>query len=184
MRSWKLSKSLEKIFIISFTPLVPASATTSCLQKKWINILHLYNAHIVQTLQDIRFALQSEVSAVSTLVRGFLPIELIPPSLLQGTLDLLTDELQGTPFRIVHPDAATYYHIRDILYQRDSDHLCITLKIPVSTIRTEFTAFRIRAFPIILDGDPVSYSSVSLSPFFGISKDNRYFILLSIATNL
>ena len=147
--------------------------------KKWISILHLYNSHVMQTLEDIRLALQSEVSAISTLVRGYLPIELVPPATLQHFLNNLASRLDSTVFRIVHPDAPAYYHIRDILYQRDSKYLYITLKVPIATLQTQFTAYRIRSFPILMDTSPASYSTVQLSPYLGLSTDNRFYLLLN-----
>ena len=130
-------------------------------------------------MSDVRFALAQEVDAISTLLLGYLPIHFVSPTLLQRRLNNISDRHTSTQFRLVYTDPVPYYHLKDILYTRQDDYLYVTLKVPITSLETSFIVNRVRSFPVLLETDPMSYSVITLASYFGLSKDNRFYILLT-----
>jgi hypothetical protein len=97
-----------------------------------------YDNVVNSLLQDIVTHMNSELRAIQTLLTGYLPINFVPPQLLQNILTNITESLtKFGQFRLVHNDILHYYNIQDITFVRKEKNLFLQLKVPVSTTNME-----------------------------------------------
>lgn len=146
-----------------------------------MNILHVYGVQYADTLADIRYALSQEIQATQTLLEGYLPIYFVPPDVLSKVLTAVQEKLADYKmFDFAHNGLAVYYKLRDISYQREEDFLYITLHIPITSMNTIFTVYRVQSVPIVMSETRNELSLVNFDePYIAISSDSLFYMMMS-----
>lgn len=130
-------------------------------------------------LHDLRYEISNEVFGIQTLLDGYLPVNIIPPSIMEEVLTNLSRVLMGHDFRLAVTDVAAYYKTRDVVYERHSDYLFITIKIPLESIRTSYQLFRVDTVPL-LSGEVQTQIKFS-EPYLAVSEGNFFYFQMSEA---
>lgn len=149
--------------------------------EKSMEVLHLYGVQLVQLQMYMAMLLEEEVSGIYKLLEGFLPPQLVPPERLKRTLNYVSEALAGQShgFEVAYADIGYYYYRRDIVYARVGNKLYIHLKIPLKSISTVFTVYRIVNTPISLGENRNGSTIIDVKrPYFAVSDDTKFFIEL------
>ena len=146
-----------------------------------INYLHLMNLHYTSVLDDIRSDLRLKLNGIHTLMRGFLPPELVPVDVLVNALQVIRQELaNSTHMSLTHENHLFYYHIRDVTYTRDNDILFVKITIPLTTSADIFKLFRLHTIPVILASNRSEYTQIDVSDkYLALSVNEKYYTILS-----
>lgn len=176
---WMTKEMLQSAINVNSKRITEITEST----RNWINILHLYGTQVSDTLVDIRYALSREVQAIQTLLEGYLPVYLVPPTVLRDVLDNIRSKImQYGAFRLAHDNPSHYYSLKDISYYRDDDMLYLSVKIPLTSTNTVFTVYRVYGVPIVLGENRSEKSIINFEkPYMAISNNFMFYLMLSEA---
>lgn len=133
----------------------------------------------IDMLYDLRTEVTNNIFGVQTLLDGYLPAALIPPVVMRKVLGRLSRNLRSHNFNLAFHDIAAYYKTKDIVYERHSDFLFITIKIPLESIHTLYQLYRIDTVPL-LSGDVQTQIQFE-DPYLAVSDGNYFYFQLSEA---
>ena len=147
----------------------------------WVNILHSFGNHYTSVLNDILYDIDSTMAGIETLLRGYLPIQFVPPELLEKTLTNIAEEVSTYgKFSLVHHDVGFYYHLRDITFTRLGNSLYIKIRVPLTVLSNTFDIFQIHSVPIPLAPGRSDFTKLICDkPYFAISQDELYYVVMS-----
>ena len=145
------------------------------------NCIHLMNLHYTSVLAGIRSDLRSKLNGIHTLMRGFLPPELVPVDVVVNALYAIKQELaNSTHMSLTHDNHLFYYHIRDVTYTQDSDILFVKITIPLTTSADIFKLFRLHTIPVILASNRSEYTQIDVSDkYLALSVNEQYYTVLA-----
>ena len=83
-------------------------------------IMHSINAHEVSTMLLMITEMDKLINSYNVLLKGYLPLDLIPPDRIQTILRNITDylRLNHPAFKILHTNPTVYYHTHGISFAR------------------------------------------------------------------
>jgi hypothetical protein len=128
-----------------------------------------------------------QLQAIRTLVSGYLPPALVPPSQVIRMLTILDKSIDlNTPyFSIVHLEPAFYYHTRRTSYFYEDNTLFIRVSVPLAARAANYALYQTSALPI---PSPLSASTpgtegftqvTGLSPYLALSYDQKFYVEIS-----
>ena len=146
-----------------------------------INYIHLMNTHYTAVLVDIRSDLKTKLNGIHTLMRGFLPPEIVPVNILTGALHQIQQKLANNTHKtLTHENYLFYYHIRDVTYKRDKGMLYVKIKIPLTSSADIFKLYRLHTIPIILGQNRSESTQIDITDrYLAISVNGKYHTSLS-----
>ena len=107
---------------------------------------------------------------------------LLPPAMLFNVIKPVTSTLNKhhKGFKITQILPSYYYASSDLLYSRHGNSLYITLKIPITSLDSQFKLFQITMVPVPFN----KFTSTATQPltypdYLGISDTQEYYITLS-----
>ena len=118
--------------------------------KQFVGILHANNVqqlHVLSSLHSYSFRM---LSAVQTLITGFLPIELVLPKDLEKVLGSIAENLlKSLPsFTITHPYIAYYYAHKLVSFAHSADFLFIKLRVPINSGNSIYNVYEVISMPL------------------------------------
>ncbi len=139
----------------------------------------------LNALQIIESALHRQLTALSTLAQGYLPIELVSPKHLTKVLDTIAQKLmhEHPLFRLGITDINYFYQTKVVGFYQGSN-VGISMKIPLTSHSNTFTLHQVQALKVPVDpvdfADKRSLQIQNLSPYFAVSVDGLYFIDMTL----
>lgn len=133
-------------------------------------------------LHDIKHELNNDVIGVQTLLDGYLPVTIVSPSTMEYVLHDLSVRLRGSVFRLALNDVAAYYKTKDVVYDRQSDFLYITIKIPLESVKTSYQVYRIDTVPLRSGNEQTQIKFQD--PYLAVSDDSFFYFQMSEADYL
>ena len=154
---------------------------TSQTLIEWINLLHQFGNHYVFVLSDILIEVDSILSALETLLKGYLPSQFIPPDLMEKTLNHIATEVSKYGnFTLVHREVGFYYHLRDITFTRIGYQVYIKIRVPLTTMSNTFDVYQIHTVPIPMTHGRRDFTELSCDkPYVAISRDELFYVVMS-----
>ena len=141
-------------------------------------IMHSINAHEVSTMLLMITEMDKLINSYNVLLKGYLPLDLIPPARIQTILRNITDylRLNHPTFKILHTNPTTYYHTHSISFARTNHNIYIKLNIPISSTNLLFNIYKLESIPVVAGNRNQSFTYISdLPPYFGVTTDNNFY---------
>ena len=147
----------------------------------YIKSLHLSGSQLTQALSDTHRILKERLNGVETLLKGYLPQNLIKPMELKKAIEQIKTQLLAYDgFTVTHDNHLYYYHIPDITYTRFGDRLYIKLKVPVTSTANLFDVYKLSSIPIAIGTDRNEVTEFSLEDsYVAISRNNQFYVTMS-----
>ena len=151
-------------------------------------IMHGINSREINTMLLITSELEKFISGCDVLLRGYVPVQIVPPQQLLEIIGNISDYLQQNQpnYQVVYKQPASYYQMPGIVtYTTTENHLFIKIKIPLSTSSVLFEVFRVRSVPVSLakeKGDKPFTEVTGLPDYLGIGQDKKFFTELDQIT--
>ena len=148
-------------------------------------IMHSINAHEVSTMLLMITEMDKLINSYNILLKGYLPLDLIPPDRIHTILRNITDylRLNHPAFHILHTNPTVYYHTHSISFARTENNLYIKLNIPISSTNLLFNIYKVENIPVVAGNRNKSFTYISdLPPYLGVSTDNKFYIEIDDVT--
>ncbi len=156
--------------------------------KQFMASLHRYNIQHLSIITDILLQNNNKLSAAQDLLKGYLPIHLVRPRLLNNTLEKVRGLLrQSLPnYQITHRNTGYYYNHRITSFIHTEKYLFVKINIPISPIGQKlFDVFKIDILPVpVYTTNHTGLTEVDTKDieYLGISKDKAFYIELDTKT--
>jgi len=134
-------------------------------------------ASMVNAYSTTLFESEKWVTAVQTLLQGYLPIEFVPVDILQKVLNHLSVTLQANypSFALAHSDPGFYYQVPATVLTKGKSSLYIGLQIPLKSSHSLMNIYRLIRFPVPLNSTSDGTSMIQSNEFFGLTTDSDFF---------
>lgn len=146
-----------------------------------------FNLEIFNTMQQMH---ADWIVGINTLLKHYLPANLISPSQLLRALNHISEILlkDDSDLKLSDMTLSSYYDLQTVSCVHDNVNLYIHLSVPLVPKNGGelFRMYQTMIFPLPITHTKLSNLSSTeiqnLSPFYGVSIDNRYSIQLSTET--
>jgi len=133
--------------------------------------------------------IQRWLLGIQTMLNGYLPVELVPPSEINKVLSSLklklspSGELSHLNLQLAYDEPSYYYRQKSLAYARTEQLLFITLRIPLSTVPGLLAVYKVKQIHLpISDYKAASTYIEALPHFFAVSPSalgREYYTTLS-----
>jgi hypothetical protein len=148
---------------------------------------------LMGSLQHFEFVAQQHlhhtnnwIEGVYKLLEGYIPYQLVSANDIENVLKHVHKTILNKyiNLRLVHPNPAFYYQMKDIVFTRSDNYLFITLHVPISDVGGLLGVYRIDNLHLrTAEHLPSSTRIVGLPDFFAITPNNgnkRYYMEISL----
>ena len=131
--------------------------------------------HLNHQLDEIKLG-------IIDLVKGKLSPLIVPPELLQNTIEEIQKllNLKYPEFYVAHTPVDQLYKSDNFLYARQNNSLFITIKLPISAHKSNLRLFDVMAFPVPINSTSADGTQLlDLPDHFAISADQQFYTTLT-----
>ena len=145
---------------------------------------------INHALTSLSVELNQHLASIQTLIRGYLPVQLVPAEQLEKALAAIGLQLRlhYPQFRLATESVASFYDRAGVIFAFNQENIVITVEIPLIAHRSsKFKTFQVKSIPVTINpgGEPTGEFARSATQlvtrykYFAISYDTTAYLQLT-----
>jgi hypothetical protein len=145
---------------------------------------------INHALTSLSVELNQHLASIQTLIRGYLPVQLVPAEQLEKALAAIGLQLRlhYPQFRLATESVASFYDRAGVIFAFNQENIVITVEIPLIAHRSsKFKTFQVKSIPVTINpgGEPTGEFARSATQlvtkykYFAISYDTAAYLQLT-----